>query len=248
MFSWFKPRCPCDTYQKAWIEDRLHWLYNEFPDNVYNGRRMILPLAEFFPARYDASDESVLALFQRVCGYMGVDADDIRLEIVADAKESFWLVNDEGQVIPQAGGVFVYGENQCVVRIDRLELRDPMGLVGTIAHELAHVRLLGEHRYDATAFDNELLTDLTVVYLGLGIFRTNSQRYYRSIDSHWPGTDVRRPEYMTPPMFAWALAHVAWHNNQRWPAWAAHLQMGPRSDLKQALKYLWTTEDSVFRP
>ncbi len=28
----------------------------------------------------------------------------------------------------------------------------------------------------------------------------------------------------------------------------ARLQLGPRSDPKQALKYLWTTEDSLFRP
>lgn len=248
MFGWFKPRCPCDEHCKSWIEDRLHWLYDQFPDNVYNGRKMILPLEKFFPDKYDQSKRSVQTMFDRVCGYMDVDPEHVHLELVQEVKEGFWLVNDLGHAMPQAAGTFSFGERKLRVRIDQAGLHDPMALVGTMAHELAHVRLLGEHRYHAKYFDNELLTDLTVVFLGLGIFLANSARHSYPLNSHWPETNASRPEYMTPQMFGWALAHIAWHNNERWPSWAPHLKMGPRGDLKQSLKYLWQTEDSKFRP
>jgi hypothetical protein len=248
MFGWFAPRCPCDPHAKAWLEQRLHWLYDQFPDNVYNGREMILPLEQYFPDPYRGASACVEAMFRRVCEYMEVDRDTVDLEIVDEMRPNFWLVNRAGDVLPQAAGTFSLGDDRFLVRIDRAGLGQPMDLVGTMAHELAHVRLLGEGRCDAEEFDNELLTDLTVVQFGLGLFLANVPRHYRSLDSCWPGTEQSRPEYMTPPMFAWALAHVAWHHQQRWPPWAAHLYAGPRAELKAALRYLWTSEDSTFRP
>jgi hypothetical protein len=48
-------------------------------------------------------------------------------------------------------------------------------------------------------YDNELLTDLTVVVFGLGIFLANMPRNWDSQYKKWPGTDLNMPEYMTPP-------------------------------------------------
>ena len=84
-----------------------------------------------------------------------------------------------------------------------------MGLVGTMAHELAHVRLLGESRIMREEFDNELLTDLTTVAFGLGVFLANTPRNWDSHLEKWPDSDLNRPEYMSPPMFGYALAHLA---------------------------------------
>lgn len=117
-----------------------------------------------------------------------------------------------------------------------------------MAHEIAHLRLLGEDRIFSDAFDNELLTDLTVVFHGLGIFLANVPRAWESDFTTWPGTDVRKPEYMTQPMFGYALAHAAWYRNQRNPEWGRFLRMGARASFKQGLRYLWETEDSQFKP
>ncbi len=46
-------------------------------------------------------------------------------------------------------------------------------LVGTMAHELAHLKLMGERRVTGDEYDNELLTDLTAVFHGFGIFLGN---------------------------------------------------------------------------
>jgi len=97
-------------------------------------------------------------------------------------------------------------------------------------------------------FDNELLTDLTVVHFGLGLFLANSPRNWASAYTQWPGTSLLKPEYMTPPMFGWALAHLAWFRGEARPEWSRHLTGDARANLKQGLRYLDATGDSTHRP
>lgn len=248
MFGWlFRPSCPCDPAAKAWVEERLEWLAGEFDDSAFSGRRVVLPTPQFFPDPYDRSKRAVRRLLDRVCEYMDVVPDLVTLEFVADAGK-LWLVNDAGQDLPGAAGTYEEGEEKFIVRLDKSGLDDPMGLVGTIAHELAHVRLLGEGRIMREAFDNELLTDLTVVHFGLGIFLANTPRNWDSQYGKWPDTDLLKPEYMTPPMFGWALAHLAWFRGEERPEWARYLNGGARANLEQGLRYLLATADSWYRP
>ena len=248
MLGWlFPPSCPCDTAAKAWVEERLEWLAGEFDDSAFSGRPVVLPTPEFFPDPYDGSKKAVRKMLDRVCGYMDVVPDLVTLKFVADAGK-IWLVNDAGQYLPGAAGTYEEGERKFIIRIDNSGLDDPMGLVGTIAHELAHVRLLGESRIMRETFDNELLTDLTVVHFGLGVFLANTPRTWASQYGKWPDSDIPKPEYMSPPLFAWALAHLAWFRGEERPEWARHLNGGARADFKQGLRYLLATADSWHRP
>lgn len=247
MFGWFRPVCPVEPHAKRWIEERLLWLADELGLDVFTRRALILPLAEFFPDRYDATDESVRRLVRRVCGYMDVDPDRVELEFFTD-RANLWLVNENGHYLPRAAGLYDEDADQIVIRLETSQFDDPMTLVGTTAHELAHLRLLGEKRIDPDVFDNELLTDLTVVFHGLGIFLANVPRAWISDFSTWPGTDVRRSEYMTQPMFGYALAHAAWLRDERKPAWAKHLRVDARASFKQGMQYLLVTGDSQLRP
>jgi hypothetical protein len=247
MFGWFRPSCPADPQAKRWVEERLEWLAGEFDTSAFAGKPVVLPTEEFFPDPFDGSKRSVRALLDRVCGYMGVVPDLVALKFVADAGK-LWLVNESGDYLPGAAGTYQEGERKFLVRIDKSGLDDPMGLVGTMAHELAHVLLLGEGRVMREIYDNELLTDLTVVFHGLGIFLANTPRHWDSQYTRWPGSDLRKPEYMTPPLFGYALAHLAWHRGEGRPAWAKHLNWAARANLKQGLRYLLRTGDSAFQP
>jgi hypothetical protein len=247
MFGWLlRPSCPCDPAAKAWVEERLQWLAEEFADSAFSGRRIVLPTPEFFPDPYDSSKKSVRALLDRACEYMDVVPDLVSLKFVADAGK-IWLVNEAGAVLPGAAGTYEEGKRKFIVRIDQSGLGEPMGLVGTIAHELAHVRLLGESRIMREVFDNELLTDLTVVHFGMGIFLANTPRTYESQYTKWPDTELRKPEYMTAPMFGWALAHLAWHRHEDKPEWARYLNLAARTNMKQGLRYLLASGDSAYR-
>jgi hypothetical protein len=53
---------------------------------------------------------------------------------------------------------------------------------------------------------------------------------------------------MTPPMFGYALAHLAWFRGEEKPAWAKHLHWNARADFQQALRYLLKTGDSAYKP
>jgi hypothetical protein len=223
MFDWlFPPACPCDSAAKSWIEERLQWLSEEFEDHAFNGRRLVLPTPEYFPDPYDGSKRAVRTLLDRVCEHMDVVPRLVSLKFVADVGK-IWLVNEAGHYLPGAAGTYEEGDRKFIIRIDESGLGDPMGLVGTMAHELAHVRLLGESRIMSDIYDNELLTDLTVVFFGLGIFLANTPRNWDSLYKKWPGTNLNKPEYMTPPMFGYALAQLAWFRGEEKPAWMKYL-------------------------
>jgi hypothetical protein len=234
-------------HAKEWIEERLQWLSDEFGHDVFTRRALILPLAEFFPDPYDASDESVRVLMDRVCGYMDADPERVQLRLF-DNPNPLWLVNERGHYLPPTAGRYDERSHKAIIHIETSQLGDPMTLVGTIAHELAHLRLLGERRIRDDIYDNELLTDLTVVFFGLGIFLANVPRSWASQITQWPGATAPRPEYMTQNMFGYALAHTAWFRQERHPKWARHLRLDARPSFKQGLRYLWASGDSKFRP
>jgi hypothetical protein len=208
----------------------------------------VLPTPNFFPDPYDGSEESVRVLLDRVCGYMDVVPDLVSLQFIAESA-NLWLLNENGHYLPpHAAGTYEEGEETFIVSIHSSELDNPMGLVGTMAHELAHVRLLGERRISDDAYDNELLTDLTVVFFGLGVFLANSPRNWESDYGKWPGTSLNRSKYMSPPMFGYALAHLAWFRGEDKPGWARHLHLNARPNFKQALRFLQRIGDSAFKP
>ena len=245
---WFKPRCPVDPAAKRWIEGRLQWLSEQFGRDVFTRRAIILPTNEFFPDPVDGTEASVRNLLNQVCGYMDVDPELVALEMFTNETE-LWLVDDAGKYLPTgAAGLYEEQIGRTVVHIETSELMNLEGLVGTMAHELAHFRLMGQRRVTGDEYDNELLTDLTAVFLGLGIFLGNGPRNWDSQYTKWPGTDLRRPEYMTLPMFAYALAHAAWCRGETKPDWARFLSFELRPCFRQGLRYLTETNDSTFGP
>jgi hypothetical protein len=249
MLDWlFRPSCPCDPSAKAWIEERLEWLHEEFPDSVFTGRPIVLPTPEFFPDEYDLTKRAAWKMLDRICGYMDVDSELVNLQVYK-LEDKFGTVNERGEATTLVNaGTYQEEDGRFIIRINQNQLRNPMDLVGTFAHELAHARTLGESRAMSDEYDNELLTDLTVVHFGLGIFLANAPRHWAGSDSKWPGTNLRKPEYMSAPMFGWALAHLAWFRGESKPEWAKHLTHSARINLKQGLRYLRETGDSWYKP
>src|SRR6185437_13345601 len=145
---------------------------------------------------------------------------------------------------PRRGGPWKKG----VISLEQSTLDRPGDLVGTMAHELAHQRLLGERRADPDAYDNELLTDLTAVYFGFGVFLANNPRKSTGELSRWPGTRLYMPEYISEPMLGYALAHIALFRDVERPAWAKQLRWAPHAVFKQGLRYLHATANSSFQP
>ncbi len=246
MFGPFRPTCPCDPAAKCWLEQRLEWLARNFGLHLLLERAVILPTDEFFPDPYDGTPAAVRRMFRRVCHYMEVDPNRVEIKLFTDRTPGA-----VGATRGFAAGTWQGGEGpwqKGIIRIERSSLDRPSDLVGIMAHELAHQRLLGEGRADPTAFDNELLTDLTAVYHGFGVFLANNPRKSTGQLSYWPGSKLVRPEYLSEPILGYALAHLAWFRNEDRPAWAKALRWAPRAVFKQGLRYLQKTANSRFKP
>lgn len=249
-----KPTCPVHPVAKTWLESRLGWLIKEFGHAVFLERDVILPNHQFLPENFDYSDSSLRKLLNKVCTLMEVDPRDIDLDVVRTSGNGLFLTDTNGRAVSaQFGGLYqsivprrkgTRSYSRISINVD--ELLDLRGLIGTLAHELAHERLLGEGRIDAEAFDHELTTDLTAIFFGFGLFVADGSRVWPGAFDVWPGTQLKRPEYMTPPLSGYAMAHRAWLTGESKPAWASQLAYDVRACFHQGLRFLNERGDSLL--
>jgi hypothetical protein len=86
------------------------------------------------------------------------------------------------------------------------------------------------------------LTDLTAVFFGFGVFMANAPRHWHSDLTYWPGSTLRRPEYMTVPMYGYALALIAQVRFETNPSWVGHLRGSARAEFWASHRLLERTQ------
>jgi hypothetical protein len=219
-------------------------LAKQFGLHILLERPIILPTSEYFPDAWDGSPKTARRMFRRVCGYMNVDPDRVELRFNSEKRHDPFSDGMAAASWSSSEGIW----NKSIIRVDKGNLDRPADLVGYLAHELSHQRLLGECRLDPDCFDNELLTDLTAVFHGFGVFLANNPRKSTGRLARWPGTQLYMPEYLSEPMLGYALAHIAWFRDEAKPAWAKALRWAPRAVFKEGLRFLQESGDSTFQP
>jgi hypothetical protein len=231
------PKCPVEDRTREWIDRRMGWLGEQFGMPVWRMGRAIEPTDEFFPDPYDRTPEAVQRMMARVCTYMGVDAARVTLRFYREQGGIRMRVPHETRSSGSAG-LYMGGEKETIA-VETSNLEDPMAVVATLAHELAHVRLLGEHRMTREEEDMEPLTDLATVFFGLGIFAANSRfRFTQWSREGWSGWKASRLGYLDEPMFGYALGLWAVGRGEQNPKWAKQLAVNPRTYMKQTIRYL----------
>ena len=75
---------------------------------------------------------------------------------------------------------------------------DPARAVAVIAHELAHVLLLGNGYLGGHEKDHEELTDLLTVFSGLGIFTANAAFQFKQWSEEMRQAGVQRKRGENP--------------------------------------------------
>src|SRR5262245_4619377 len=105
MFGWFQPKCPVGPDEKAWIEQRMGWLVQQFGLDRMRRAQVILPTQEFFPDPYDGSEETVLCMVNRVCAYMEVDPRRIALAFYSEANRPR-LEDERGRPVGGTAGLY----------------------------------------------------------------------------------------------------------------------------------------------
>ncbi|WP_405133107.1 hypothetical protein [Nocardia sp. NBC_01388] len=237
----FKPRCPVGELERLWVEEMMSWCAAQFGPRTLR-TPVILPTPDFFPGAYTGTEQEIRSLVGNVSRYMGVGRDRIVVELHSDAdilpdNLAFLAGSTHGEA-----GHYRVEHGRAVVSIDMAHMRSPVTLVATVAHELAHERLLGERRIDRSRHDNEQLTDLATVYLGLGVFNANAAFQFSQTRRGWHS---QRLGYLSQPMFGYALACWTVMRGDPKPHWANHLDLNPRVYMKQSLKYLKANPEAL---
>jgi hypothetical protein len=226
--------CPVGEDDRAWIDNTLGWLrQNIGPEGLT--APVILPTDEFFPGPYTGTRTEQRALVRRIAEWMRVDP----ARIVAGSASRY---DDRKlrQRIP-TGVAELYGHYRTAsgrVFIDLDGLSEaPVQVVTAIAHELAHDRLPPDG--GPPTIDDEETVDLVLVYLGLGVFAANAAlEYEKHLQGRRVSFRVSRGGVLTEQMYGYALARYARMRHEPSPAWAAHLDLNPRTYLRWALRYL----------
>ncbi len=235
MFGWFAPKCPVDLYQKTWTEYRMRWLADQLGIERLRSAQVVLPTEEFFPGSYHGDPKEVRALLDYLAGIMRITTP-IELEIGAEID------------MPDANGLYIAGAPP-KIRVRETILADPFDVVATLLHELAHEILLGGSLLDASEADHEHVTDLLLIFLGVGVIPANNvlkDRAWREGNMEY--FQIRRSGYLAATDFGYAFALFAFCRGEDDPPWARHLRPDVLSVMRKGLTFLAKTGDSIFHP
>lgn len=140
------------------------------------------PSDRSFPDPWTADEAGVKRLLQRLLGYAGLEHLTLTIEIDRFSQATGKVLMDGTAGGHEGTAAWFAGirDGVCAFGVDTRGLEDPVGLIGTLAHEVAHAfRHDRELRQPLTAHE-ERLTDLTTIYLGSGILTTNATQRFRS--------------------------------------------------------------------
>jgi len=235
-----KPKLLLSEEERGWLDSAFGDLVDLLGRQRALNVEVIVPTDQYFPDPYDGSEESARTMFKRVAGYMGVNPARIHLEIVADEQAGlrevmpYWKEHTN-----KAAGFYQRAQEEIVIGLDEKQLDEPIAMVATLAHEFAHVILLGGGLIKPEHPHMEPLTDLCTVVCGFGVFNsTAAARFQQFQDDRRGGWSMSRIGYMSEPMYGYALAQFARLRNEAKPAWGKYLSTNVAEYFRKSLKWL----------
>ncbi len=250
MFGLFKdkaPQCPVSEEMREWIEYAFSWMFADFGEDFCQDQYTFSSLKELLSS-YDLEKASFNDIVEMVAKQMWVDMDEIEVTVYEEGEQSIVTDNsttyiETGEEEVTTGGLYV-GKNEngkYEVGIQKHLLQEPITLIYTIAHEFAHIKLLGEKRIER---NDELLTDLLPTIFGLGVFGANSVFQYSQSIETW---SYRTSGYLTQMEWGYALAVYTWLLDDKNPEWVKSLPKNIQSDYSKSLKYMEHNQELLFQ-
>jgi tetratricopeptide (TPR) repeat protein len=243
--------CPVSEEKREWLEQCFLWLTGTFGKEKTRERRVLVPDVSDFPIQYTGHASAALDSLRIIALQMELDPEDIRLDVYKEGQSSidmggvfggrYFLQGADGQ--KHSNGLY-FGKKEdgkYHIGLEEKRLKDPVGLVATLAHELSHIKLLGEGRLEK---NNEDLTDLTSVVFGLGIFNANAAFRTNSDYDSWSWS---RSGYLSQMEWSYALALFAHLRGETDPSWAKYLTRNVKADLKRSLNFIASNPDKIYK-
>ena len=243
--------CPVTEHNRLWLEEAFLTLLDFFGKENTINRKVLIPHYADFPVAYNGTPGSAYETMKIIATQMEVPAENIELHLYDEGVGSISSGSSFGDSIflkgddTDKGSAGLYwGQTEhgrYEIWLNRDKLAEPENLVATLAHEIAHIKLLGENRIDD---NDEHLTDLTTMIFGLGVFNANAAfQTFTTIESYgW-----RSQGYLSQPQWGYALALFAHLRAETSSAWITHLTPNIKADFLQAQHFIAANPDLIFQ-
>lgn len=248
MFWNKKLKLPVTEEDKEWVEEGLLMLSNEFGTEHFKSLYTILPNKEFYDNDFSGSETDAAFILNQTKIYMDIEADSFELHFFSDDPVEMadgTLLTTPADINGRwesAAGIYEEIDGVTKIYIKRSKLRDPVGLIATISHELSHHILLGEGR---TEINDEYLTDLVAIAYGFGIFLGNSHFSYTT-GSNFKGSgwSMSSTGYLPEQVIAYAMAWLCVYRDEE-PVWKNLLNKTMLNHFDQSLKFIEKYQDKI---
>lgn len=241
MFWSKKVRCPITFEDKQWVEESLTWMVNVFGKDKLLEKKTVLPTKQQFGKELNGSRGDAEYLLEYLLNIMDIEGKDIRLSYYQNPRQiefSEGLTTVRGDYDLSLGRYVEYDDGRIEILIEEELLRNPISLIATLGHELAHVKLLSDNLIDE---NDEYLTDLTVIFFVLGIFNANTaltKLNTWSGVSH-AGWQISGGEgYIPYKVQAYTMAVISKYKGETSSDWSDYLEKGIKKEFDKSLKYI----------
>lgn len=164
-------------------------------------RPILEPTPKHFPFRVSSNGVGAFRIAEYLLYCIGLPA--ITPEIVVYTPE------EEDTVA--ASVTFQKKQKSCRIYINEQALQDLTYLAAVIAHEVTHIYRIHHSLAVKNSHDEELLTDLTAVYLGFGVLLARaSYLAYSYADSNFHYWGTRELGYLSPQALCFLLGFQAY--------------------------------------
>ncbi len=227
--------CPVDEPTRIWLEKSFQTLLTIFGEENTQKRQILIPERIHFPVQYDGSERSAFETLEIIARQMEVPVGRIRLDFYDENLRRITEGTPNGLYWGKGGN------DNFEISLALRELDEPEHMIATLAHEIAHIKLLGENRMED---NDEAMTDLTTIFFGLGVFNANAAFQTFNDSKHYGWS---QSGYLTQMEWGYALSLFAYIREEQQPQWVDYLCKNVKADFKQGQNFISANENIIFQ-
>ncbi len=211
MFNLFKSKSLLSQSDIEFQVATFKWLLKNFGgDDFYKTTKLVLPTKEYFPSKVDTPEGAVSETFEAVKKHAGLENWICKLEAQEEDANPIVAPTLAIQNAPTSphGTFQATEENEVVITYNPALAGQPIQLVATLAHELAHYLTATSQEEPPGGWENwEFATDIAATFMGFGLFMANSAfNFSQYTDTDSQGWKTSRSGYLTESEHIYALA------------------------------------------
>ncbi|WP_299437936.1 ankyrin repeat domain-containing protein [uncultured Aquimarina sp.] len=233
-------KLPITLEDKKWVEESITFLEDKIGEKEAE-IRTVLPTHPYFQREFKGTISDVRFLLSMIMKLMNIENVNIQVELFNTGS----IKTKDGRILTtpadingrwkSATGMYQNVNGITTIFIANDQLKKPESLIATIAHELSHQLLLGEHWIKD---NDEYLTDLLAIVYGFGIFIGNSKFNFSSeqigFNNIWK---MSKQGYLPDQVIAYAMAYLSLKRGES-INYVTFLDKTIAKYFKQSIKYL----------